>query len=114
LDDAWHELPAGFVASEPPDLDPALRATYLDMRAVRREEGYGDLVGLAWIQRHRPQQYSRLHAWLVAERSKDLIQGSHHDTLAWVRLAEHGIAPVDSSLFAGPAAMWAAGLAVDD
>jgi len=114
MDGAWHGLPVGFASGAPPDLDPDSRAAYLNMRAVRREEGYGDLVGLAWIQRYRPQQYARLHAWLVAERSKDLIRGSYHDTLAWVRLAEHGIASVHSSLFAGPTVLWAAGLAADD
>ena len=34
-----------------------------------------------------PAQYARVHAWLVAERSRDLVPGSAHDTLAWVRLA---------------------------
>lgn len=114
LDGAWYGLPAGFVASVPEELDPESRVAYMNMQAVRREEGYGDLVGLAWTQRRHPQQYARLHAWLVAERSKDLIQGSQHDTLLWVRMAKHGIAPVHSSIFAGPAALWAAGLAVDD
>ena len=114
VDGAWHGLPAGFVASVPPDLSPELRAAYVDMKAVRREEGYADLVGLAWAQQQHPQQYARLHAWLVAERSKDLIQGSHHDTLAWVRLAERGAALQHSSIFAGPADLWAAGLAVGD
>ena len=38
------------------------------MTAARREEGYGDLVGLAWTAERHPQHYDRLHAWLVAER----------------------------------------------
>lgn len=114
LDGAWYGLPAGFMASDSEELDPELRSAYLNMKAARREEGYGDLVGLAWTQQHHPQQYAKLHAWLVAERSKDLIQGSHHDTLAWVRLAVHGTALAHSSIFAGSAALWAAGLALDD
>ena len=57
------------------------------MSASRREEGYGDLVGLAWTAERHPQHYARLHAWLLAERSRDLVPGSPHDTLAWVRLA---------------------------
>lgn len=114
VDGAWHGLPAGFVASVPQDLSPELRAAYVDMKAVRREEGYADLVGLAWAHQQHPQHYARLHAWLVAERSRDLIQGSHHDTLVWVRLAEHGAALQHSSIFAGPAGLWAAGLAVGD
>jgi hypothetical protein len=111
LDGAWYGLPAGFAASMPDELGPELQAAYANMTALRREEGYGDLVGLAWSQRHHPQQYARLHAWLVAERSRDLIQGSPHDTLAWVRLAEHGIVPVQASIFAASAALWVSGLA---
>jgi hypothetical protein len=114
LDGAWYALPAGFVASVPEELDPALHAAYVSMKATRREEGFGDLVGLAWTQRHHAQQYARLQAWLVAERSRDLIPGSHHDTLAWVRLAERGVAQVDASIFAAAAVLWTAGLAVDE
>ncbi len=113
LDGAWYELPAGFVASVPDELDPALRAAYVSMKAARREEAFGDLVGLAWTQQHHGEQYARLHAWLVAERSRDLMPGSHHDTLAWVRLAERGVARADASIFAGAAAAWTAGLAVE-
>jgi len=114
LDGAWYELPAGFVASVPAGLGPELRTAYADMQAARREEAYGDLVGLAWTQRQHPQQYARLHAWLSAERTKDLIPGSHHDTLAWLRLAAQGLPLADRSLFDGPAALWPIGLAADD
>ncbi len=56
LDGAWHGLPAGFIAAVPPDaLNSEMRVAYADMKAARREEGYGDLVGLAWTQRHHPQ-----------------------------------------------------------
>ena len=82
LDGAWYGLPAGFSATAPETLSPDLRTAYLNMKAARREEGYGDLVGLAWTQQHHPQLYARLHAWLVTERSRDLLPGSHHDTLA--------------------------------
>jgi hypothetical protein len=114
LEGAWHGLPAGFVASVPAQLGPELQAAYLNMQAVRREEGYGDLVGLAWTQQRHPRQYAALHAWLVAERSRDLIQRSHHDTLAWVRLASDGSTLVHPSIFAAAAALWTAGLTVDD
>ena len=60
------------------------------MRSVRREEGYADLVGLAWAQQRHRQKYERLHTWLLAERSRDLIPGSHHDTLAWIQMARDG------------------------
>ena len=114
LDGAWYGLPAGFVASEPAGLGPKLRAAYASMQAARREEGYGDLVGLAWTQQHHPQRYARVHAWLVAERSNNLIRGSHHDTLAWVRLAERGLVLDQGSIFRAAAAVWTEGLAADE
>ncbi len=110
LDGAWYRLPAGFTAHEPDAAGAEHRAAVMTMKSARREEGYGDLVGLAWAHRHHPEKYARLHAWLVAERSKELIPGSHHDTLAWVRLAEDGSALADASIFEGPAALWASGL----
>lgn len=109
---AWHALPPGQRTDLPDGLGPALQAAYLDMQATRREEGYGDLVGLAWTWRQHPQHYARVHAWLVAERSRELIPGSHHDTLAWVGLARQGQALLGPTLFDGPSALWLAGLPV--
>jgi len=80
------------------------------MQATRREEAFGDLVGLAWIEMRRPQEYARVHAWLVAERSKDLIPGSHHDTLAWLELARDGARLAGATLFDRPTALWRQGL----
>ena len=111
LDGAWHGLPAGFAPVVPETRDEALRAATLEMRAARREEGYADLVGLAWTQDRHPRHYARLHAWLVAERSNDLIEGSHHDTLAWLGPARLGIAPAGRSLFDRASVLWAAVLA---
>jgi hypothetical protein len=81
------------------------------MKATRREEAYGDLVGLAWTQRYNPRDYGRLHAWLTAERARELIPGSHHDTLAWLGLARQGVPAKQGSFFAGAGNLWAAGLA---
>lgn len=114
LDGAWHALPAGHVSRVPRTLDAELHGDYLAMQATRREEAYGDLVGLAWTARQHPQQYTRVHAWLTTERSKDLVPGSHHDTLAWVALARAAAAAPSSTLFDGPAALWLAGLAAID
>ncbi len=114
LDGAWYGLPAGFSATAPQELSPDLRTAYVSMKATRREEGYGDLVGLAWIQQRHPQRYASLHAWLVTERSRDLLPGSHHDTLAWVRLAKDGGALAGPSIFAAAARLWGAGLAVEE
>jgi hypothetical protein len=113
LDGAWYGLPAGFVANLPSGLDAPTRAAYAEMQATRREEAYGDLVGLAWTRQRHPALYTRLHAWLLAERSVDLIPGSHHDTLAWLRLAGNGDRLTGVSLFAGPAVLWRDGLAGD-
>lgn len=114
LDGLWHGLPAGFVATVPDALAPEMRSAYEEMQSARREEGYGDLVGLAWIERRHPQHFARLHGWLMAERSADRIPGSHHDTLAWIRLAGGGVGPLEASMFEAATAMWKAGFASGD
>ncbi len=114
LDGTWLGLPAGFTATEPAGLSPELREAYATMKAVRREEGYADLVGLAWVRQQHRQKYERLLAWLVAERSRDLIPGSHHDTLAWIRMAGDGSALSHASIFATAVSLWETGLADDD
>ncbi|HEX2540116.1 MAG TPA: hypothetical protein VHM00_03435 [Caldimonas sp.] len=106
LDGTWMTSPARFNPDAPATRRGDLADAYRGMRAVRREEGYADLVGLAWTwQRHR-SRYARLHAWLLAERGRDLIPGSHHDTLAWVRLAQNGGALSRASIFDAAAALW--------
>ncbi|MEO5881860.1 MAG: hypothetical protein ABIQ06_05550 [Caldimonas sp.] len=114
LDGAWHGVPAGFASGVPAGLSDERREAWENMTAARREEGYGDLVGLAWTAERHPRHYGRLHAWLVAERSRERVPGSPHDTLAWVRLAADRAAWRGGSLFAGPALLWRAGLAADD
>ncbi len=48
----WHLLPAGFVETgHETSHDPELLAAAKAMRDTRREEGFADLVALAWIQR---------------------------------------------------------------
>jgi hypothetical protein len=90
----WHAVPEGYAEVVPAGLDQALQAEFSAMRASRREEGYADLAAMAWARTHRPALHARLHAWLSAERSHDLIAGSHHDTLAWLRHARAGQAAV--------------------
>ncbi|UXH79268.1 hypothetical protein [Roseateles amylovorans] len=116
LDGVWYGLPAGFSADRPPvGLSPELERAYLSMKSTRREEGYGDLVALAWTLQRHPDQYAALHAWLVEERSRDRLPGSHHDTLAWLALASDpkslGSAP---SMFEAAARLWALGLGDDE
>jgi hypothetical protein len=111
LDGAWHGLPAGFVAAKPPEgLSPDMQRAWLNMRSTRREEAYGDLVGLAWTQARHPALYARLHAWLVGERSADLIPGSHHDTLDWLALARDAAVLDGRTMFEAADHAWARGL----
>ena len=113
---AWQVLPAGRV--EPPrhagpvrgGLEARLLAELADVQAVRREEGHADLVGLAWTRLHHPALYTRVHAWLLAERSLGRVVGSHHDTLAWVRLAAKSDQLAAGSIFAAADALWVSGL----
>lgn len=114
LDGSWYVLPAGFVAGVPEAIGPELKEAWQAMQATRREEAYGDLVGLAWTQRRHPQLYARLRAWLVAERSRELVPRSHHDTLAWVRRAAGGVMTDEKSMFTAAASVWQAGLADED
>ncbi|MCE9658150.1 MAG: hypothetical protein K8R60_06285 [Burkholderiales bacterium] len=114
LDGAWYGVPAGFVHSLPAGLGAEVRQAYEEMTAARREEGYGDLVGLAWTAARHPREYARIHAWLAAERARDLVPGSPHDTLGWVRLATDGDALAGASIFVAPGRLWLVGLADDD
>ena len=114
LDGAWQEAAAGAFARAPGAAGFDVRTAAAAMAARRQEEGYADLVGLAWTQRRHPQLYVRLHAWLVAERSRDRIPGSHHDTLAWLGVARHGAALGAPTPFDGAAAVWTASAGVDD
>lgn len=87
----WHLLPAGFVETgKQTSHDPALLAAAKSMRDTRREEGFADLVALAWIQRTQPADYARVHGWLSGVRGAVAVPGSGHDTRAWVKLAGNG------------------------
>ena len=110
LDGVWHGLPSGFAAKSTAQRDPESVDAREPVSATRREEGYADLVGLAWVRRQHPQIYARLWAWLVAERSKDRVPGADHDTLAWVRLATPDLAWGHASIFDWAAMRWTAGL----
>jgi hypothetical protein len=85
---AWHALPAGFVdAGDETAADPALLAVSKAMRETRREEGYADLVALAWTWRRHPADYGRIYTWLDRVRHDQPVARNSHDTLAWIRLA---------------------------
>ena len=110
LDGAWMGVPSGFAPSEPSGLAASLREAYRTSQAQRREEGYADLVGLAWSRQQHPRLYTRLQAWLQAERTRERVEASQHDTLVWVRLAGDAGAPVGGSIFGAAQALWEIGV----
>lgn len=108
----WHLLPSGFVETgHLTSHDPALLVAAKAMRDTRREEGFADLVALAWIQRTQPGEYARVHDWLSGVRGAVAVPHSGHDTRAWVRLAGGG-KQFDSRLtpFEAADALWREGL----
>ena len=113
---AWHTLPAGFVdITEDNDADQDRVALRRDMRETRREEGFADLVGLAWTLAQHPQQYAQVHAWFEKVRDDQPVPGSHHDTRAWVRLArDRSIFEAGATPFEQVLGVWQRGLLSDD
>ena len=115
LEGAFARKPAGFNATkEPPGLGSEEQAAYLSMKTMRREEGYADLIGLAWTRHRHPALYARLHAWLVAERSSDTSRGSEHDTNAWLQLVRDSAVLADPAMFGNATAVWARGLSEEE
>jgi len=85
------------------------------MRETRREEGFADLVGLAWTLAQHPQQYAQVHAWFEKVRDDQPVPGSHHDTRAWVRLArDRSIFEAGATPFEQVLGVWQRGLLSDD
>jgi len=110
---AWHTLPAGFVdtSDEEPGNDQEFVKLRRDMRETRREEGFADLVGLAWTLSHHPARYEQVHAWFSAVRAEQPVPGAHHDTRAWLRLAKHRAAfPAGGNPFEQVWSLWQQGL----
>jgi hypothetical protein len=113
---SWHALPAGFTeaGTEQAD-DPALLELSRQQRETRREEGYSDLVALAWIQRSHPAEYGRVHAWLRKVRDAQPHSHSSHDTRSWLKLAGQGdVFASAATPFEQVAPLWSAGLLQDE
>jgi hypothetical protein len=113
---AWHALPAGFVeVGEETAADPAMLAVSKAMRETRREEGYADLVALAWTWRSHPADYGRIYAWLDKVRQDQPVARNGHDTRAWVRLARDGARfGTAAQPFEDALPIWREGLVKDD
>lgn len=76
----WRTPPAGAVA----DADRRHR----EMLETRGEEGFADLVALAWTSSRNPAHYADVHAWMTSVRTHHGdVPGGHHDTAEWIRLA---------------------------
>lgn len=87
----WHALPGGFTeAAGSVPATPALRALSEELRQTRREEGYADLVALAWMQQRHPGRYEEVYQWLEGLRRQPGHEQASHATEAWLRLAESG------------------------
>jgi len=114
---AWHTLPSGFVdtTAERPEEDQKLLAQWRDMRQTRREEGYADLVGLAWTSAHHPSQYAQVRDWFTHVRDDQPVPGAHHDTRVWLRLATDPQAFVPAGTpFEQATPVWQRGLLGED
>ena len=83
----WNAAPSGFADSGAANVnDPRHAGAGAVLQESQREEGYADLVGLAWTRRAHPTQYAEVRVWLERYRA-DAAPGEHHDTGAWLRLA---------------------------
>lgn len=113
---AWHALPAGFTeVGKESAADPALLEASKEMRETRREEGYADLVALAWTWQRHPADYDRIYAWLDGVRKDQPVAHNGHDTRAWVHLARDGARfGKDAQPFEDAMPLWREGLLKDD
>jgi hypothetical protein len=112
----WHALPAGFVevGESAASKNKELIQQWQEMRATRREEGFADLVGLAWTLDHHPEQYAQVHAWFERMRRDQPVPGSYHDTRVWIDLAKDRAAfDAESTPFEQARTLWQKGLLSD-
>lgn len=110
----WHELPAGFVEV---GQQRAASADLLEQarvqRATQREEGYADLLALAWTARRHPAQYAQVYHWMRQVRQP--AAGGSHDTTAWLQMAaDRAVFSSSSPLFEQVSMLWSKGLLGSD
>lgn len=112
----WHALPAGFVETgEEHAASAHLLAESKAMRDMRREEGFADLVALAWIGQRHPAHYGRVYAWMEGLRSEVPVERSGHDTRIYVRLAKDAAVFANTaSPFDAASATWTKGVLSDE
>jgi hypothetical protein len=96
-------------------VSPADAAVLREMWRTRREEGYADLVGLAWTLRQHPDRYAEVHAWNQRFRAQQTLATGPHDTRVWVRLASDPTRFVPApTIFEQVEPLWLAGLLTRD
>ena len=112
----WHTLPAGFTeVGEERAKDKTLLEESKALRENRREEGYADLVALAWTQHKNPGQYASVYAWLESVRGHNPAVRTSHDTWAWVKLArDANVFESTDNPFEDVRATWSRGLLEDE
>lgn len=112
LQRSWGSLPAAVGESSALRRVSAAQADLLrDMWQTRREEGFADLVGLAWTLRHHPGRYADVHAWHVRLRAEQELDTGPHDTRVWVQLAADPARFIPAaSIFEQVEPLWVAGL----
>jgi hypothetical protein len=104
---AWHALPAGFEAGQAGPADQ-------EVLQNQREEGYADLVALAWTRRQHPDRYQQVYTWMATLRTEQTVPGGSHDTRAWVRLAKDGsVFKTGATPFDEASSAWSQGLLSD-
>lgn len=103
----WHQVPAGFVDVRPQRL--ARPELAQEQTATRREEGYADLVALAWVHGHHQGSYGAVLGWMNAVRTG--MAGGSHDTAAWLALAaDDKVFDVAGTPFEQAERLWRQGL----
>lgn len=109
----WHALPAGFVeVGQQQASSASLLEQAKQLRATRREEGFSDLLALAWTARRHPDQYGQVYQWM--RRVRQSATGSH-DTAAWLKLApEAQVFSSSRPLFEQVTLLWSKGLVDGD
>lgn len=112
----WRALPAGFTeVGEEYAHDKVLLEESKALREHRREEGYADLVALAWTKRRHPDQYGRVYGWFESVRGENPEVRTAHDTWAWVKLAKDGsVFHAAATPFEDVHAAWSRGLLDDE
>ena len=109
---SWGTLPAGLHdVTTFSRLSAEHAATLRDMWRTRREEGFADLVGLAWTLKHHPGRYEAVHAWAVRLRAVQDVDTGPHDTRVWLHLAgDRSRFNPGVPLFEQVQALWVAGM----